>query len=149
MVRKDKLRTYRTFKSKLKLEKYLYINTDFRGRMLMFSLRSGTNRLQIEKGRWTKQAESQRLCQQCDAKSIESERHMVTECVKYDAERSRLFEKILLLSKSKWNLNNINPYHQFIILMSGSGDEFEMEIFHLFQRFLVNSFKMRVDTECQ
>ena len=53
MEKKSKLRTYRLFKSKLCFEKYL-LSDNYIGRMIQCSLRNGSNRLEVEKGRWSK-----------------------------------------------------------------------------------------------
>ena len=82
MEKKPKLRTYRTFKTKLKLEKYLDVS-NVKGRKLLTSLRSGSNTLEIEKGRWRKIDKDQRFCLQCDTKRVEDEKHMVVECERY------------------------------------------------------------------
>ena len=52
-----KLRTYKTFKTTLTLEPYLLNDYDRRGRCLFTALRSGTNRLRIETGRWKRPIE--------------------------------------------------------------------------------------------
>ena len=68
MGRKSKLRTYRTVKDKLVFEPYL--NFDSRhARILLTRLRSGTNSLRIERGRW------------CN--KVEDERHFLVECALY------------------------------------------------------------------
>ena len=94
MEKKRKLRTYRTFKTNLCLEKYLLTSGSFAGRRLMTTLRSGTNDLMIEKGCWCKLNEKDRICQQCDMKVVESEEHMVAECPRYAGERFNLFAQI-------------------------------------------------------
>ena len=47
---KPKLRTYRTFKTQLKLEPYLLSEKDKKGRYLLTSLRTGTNSYELIKG---------------------------------------------------------------------------------------------------
>jgi len=54
---KPKLRTYRTFKSALELEPYLKSEENPVGTKLLTALRSGTNKLRIETGRWKKPPE--------------------------------------------------------------------------------------------
>jgi hypothetical protein len=80
MREKDKLRTFRILKTKLRLEKYLLTPSNVQGRKLMTSLRTGTNSLQIELGRWDKKPEADRTCQQCEVKAVENEKHFVTDC---------------------------------------------------------------------
>ena len=50
--KKPKLRTLCRFKHNLRLENYLLTAANYQGRRLMTSLRTGTNILEIEKGRW-------------------------------------------------------------------------------------------------
>ena len=140
MEKKSKLRTYRTFKAKLCLEKYLLTSGSFAGRRLMTTLRSGTNDLMIEKGRWCKMNENDRTCQQCDMKVVESEEHMVAECPRYASERLDLFAQIYHHSNNKFNLLTIDKHQIFLLLINGTGDELEMQIYKLFQSFLVKAF---------
>src|SRR6185503_1976010 len=64
----NKLRTYRFFKTKLRLENYLLYGTS-KGRSLITSIRSGTNTLEIEVGRWKKLPENKRVCRYCTLNS--------------------------------------------------------------------------------
>ena len=139
MEKKDKLRTYRLFKTNLKFENYLNTSESYIGRRLMSTLRSGTNILQIEKGRWTHQEEKDRLCTFCDLKKVENEIHFITEC--YHDLRKCLFNKILEISNGKWNLANLDTQSQFIFLLNGSGDEHEMKIFYFSSELLDKMFQ--------
>jgi hypothetical protein len=56
MKNKPKLRTYLTFKNKLKLEEYLISEHNKKGRYLLTSLRVGTAKLRIKTGRWKKKS---------------------------------------------------------------------------------------------
>jgi len=77
MGRKSKLRTYRTVKDKLVFEPYLNFDSR-RTRILLTRLRSGTNFLRIEKGRYENEAVEDRVCYWCD--KVEDERHFLMEC---------------------------------------------------------------------
>ena len=61
---KPKLRTYIKLKSKLEQEQYLFLR-DRKGVPELTKLRSGTNRLRIEKGRWIKLKPEERTCVFC------------------------------------------------------------------------------------
>ena len=74
MGRKSKLRTYRTVKDKLVFEPYLNFDSR-RTRILLTRLRSGTNFLRIEKGRYENEAIEDRVCYWCD--KVEDERHFL------------------------------------------------------------------------
>jgi hypothetical protein len=144
MEKKPKLRTYRTFKSKLILENYLNVN-NVKGKKLMASLRSGTNTLEIEKGRWKGVDKEQRFCLKCDKKLVEDEKHFVTHCERYQHERGKLFEQISTLSNGKWNLSQMIADNQFSLLMAGTGDQYERKILSTFQCFIVKCFGLRKD----
>ena len=75
--KKSKLRTYRIFKNpRLRPEKYLLTARYYWGRTLMTDLRIGTNRLEIERGRWEKKKAEDRLCRQCSLNEVEDEYHL-------------------------------------------------------------------------
>jgi len=99
MEKKTKLRTYRTFKKKLELERYLLSEKEKEGRYLLTRLRTGTNKLRIETGRWKRpfvKAED-RVCLQCEGGrigQIEDERHFLLHCSRYQNLRDELFQSI-------------------------------------------------------
>ena len=89
-LKKPKLRTYTKYKLLLKEEEYLK-NEDEIGRRMMARIRSGTNKLRIETGRYEKpkQAEEYRICKICK-KDIENEEHFLHDCIAYDSIRKDL-----------------------------------------------------------
>ena len=62
--KKSKLRLYRKIKTKLVLEQYV-VDLDRAKRRELTMLRGGTNRLRIETGRWRKESEKERVCNDC------------------------------------------------------------------------------------
>ena len=135
----------RVLKNKLCLEKYLCTNSNYLGRVLHSSIRNGSNFLEIEKGRWKRLAVESRLCKQCDSKEVETEIHFVTQCTHYNELRQKLFQIIFEVSQGKWDLNKIEPKTMFILLMNGTGDEFEQNIFMIFQAYLVKFRNSRIE----
>ncbi len=97
----------------------------------------------MEKGRWKGLIKSQRLCKQCKSGSIEDEKHFLLACPKYDALRKEFFAKSLNMSNGKWDFNNYIPEDAFSILLQGTGDEMEMNIFNLLHKFLEQCFECR------
>ena len=71
---------------------------------------------------------------------VESEEHMVAECPRY---ASPLFAQIYHQSNSKFNLLTFDKHQRFLLLINGTGDELEMQVYKLFQSFLVKAFKLR------
>ena len=69
---KAKLRTYRTIKSKLRMEPYLRFKNRL-ARYLITRLRSGTNFLRMETGRYEEESVEERLCRLCD--DVEDQKH--------------------------------------------------------------------------
>lgn len=105
ILKKPKLRLYRTFKFKLRLEDYLITNpVPLLGRCIFTSLRSGTNQLRIETGRHCGEEEKDRLCQMCTLGKIENEVHFLTECPSYEERRVDMFKKIHFVTKGRINL---------------------------------------------
>ena len=120
----SKLRTYRHIKRNLCFEGYLNTSSD-KGRALMFSIRSGTNKLEIERGRWIHKPEMQRVCKQCSLNHVENEVHFVSICPKYKDLREQFFQKVFTLTDGKWDLNNLPVRDSFCCLLKGTGDKFE------------------------
>ena len=141
----SKLRIYRIFKTKLRLEKYLSASTNYEGRVLLTNLRSGTNKLEIERGRWKNLKEELRVCTHCNLRHVENEYHFLVLCSKYEALRQTLFQKISDISAGKWNLNNLGLHTQFLLLINGTGDSHEMQVFSAVQSFIYRAFKLRGD----
>ena len=75
--RKPKLRTYKKVKTKLVFEPYLDINSR-KARTSLTKLRSGTNQLRIERGRYVGEKVEERLCHLCN--EVEDEEHFLTTC---------------------------------------------------------------------
>ena len=123
------------------------MGSDYVGRGYHTSLRSGTNVLEIEKGRWKGVHRDLRFCNQCDSKAVESEKHFLLSCSKYDTLRSSLFASIYTVSGSKWDLASKSEEERLILLLQGTGDEFENRIFCIFHKFLKRCFASRSSSE--
>lgn len=137
-----KLRTYRYFKKNLRLENYLS-SSNLKGRMLMTAIRTGTNKLLIERGRWCKKTVMDRVCNNCNLNQVENEVHFLILCPKYEDLRKKLYEKIAQISNQKWILENYSVRHRFLLLINGTGDNFQHQIFGACQSFLVKAFNIR------
>ena len=142
-----KLRTYVTFKKKLRLENYLLISSSRYGKSIHTSLRTGTNDLEIDRGRRENLKVENRTCRFCEAKVTESELHFLIECKKYEDYRTELFNNIVIASNGKWNLVLVNKNDQFILLMNGTQDLYEHKIFSLLHTYLAKCFRLRVALE--
>jgi len=96
MYKRPKLRTYRTFKSELKLESYLLSEKEKIGRYWLTSIRVGTNKLRIETGRWKRPIEKaeDRVCIQCGSGEIEDEKHFILHCQRFQELREEMFGAI-------------------------------------------------------
>ena len=64
---------------------------------------------------------------------MEDELHFVTKCTRFAEVRQSLFDGIRDLSGGKWKLSELPASMQFKVLMNGSGDMFEEQIFQVFQ----------------
>ena len=98
MIEIPKLRTYRLFNVNLKLEKYLLTYGYYKNRSLMTSIRTGTNELMIERGRWLQLPVGDRTCVQCSMNQVENKIHFLVICPKYESLRQELFSQVSRLS---------------------------------------------------
>jgi hypothetical protein len=73
--KKSKLCNYINFKNKIKFEKYLNGNDHVAGRWYHTALRTGSNTLEIEQGRWKGVKREHRLCKHCNSNQVENEQH--------------------------------------------------------------------------
>ena len=111
MLEKPKLRTYIKHKKKLEMEKYLN-NNDFKGRRMLSRIRSGTNNLRIETGRYDKLKIEDRICKICND-GIEDEEHFLHTCTAY----------IDLRKECTKNLNTLGNIDNIKKIMFGGGNE--------------------------
>jgi hypothetical protein len=145
MDKKPKLRTYKTFKASLVLESYLLSEKDRRGGYLFTAIRTGTNKLRIESGRWKRPVEpvEERKCMVCRGGVIEDEKHFMLSCRGYDQFRASLFLQILYVSEGKWRLQALTPESQWRVIMGGSKDKFESDIFDQVKKFVRLAIRRR------
>ncbi len=77
---KDKLRTYRTFKTDMDTAVPLNCNLPKFQRSLISQLRLGILPINIETGRYTSTPEHDRICGMCNQNRVENEAHFMFEC---------------------------------------------------------------------
>ena len=87
---KDKLRTYRSFKTEMSTASHLNCNLPKCQRSLISQLRLGILPIRIETGRFTGLNEADRICQLCNQNQIENEAHFMFHCDLYAPYRSEL-----------------------------------------------------------
>ena len=92
-LKKPKLRTYVWLKRRLRMEPYLSVHHRS-GLPELTKLRGGTNRLRIEQGRYRKEAVEERVCEVCDSKQTEDEKHFMLECKVYDDLREKMWREV-------------------------------------------------------
>jgi hypothetical protein len=104
ILESTKLRTYVTLKRKLEREPYLEIRNRW-GVVELTKIRGGTNRLRIEKGRYQKLPEEERICEFCEKKEVEDETHFILKCPLYTDLREEMWksvEEITGTGKEEW-----------------------------------------------
>ena len=140
---KRKLRNYKSLKTDLKLEQYLTMESNKKGRHLLTQLRVGNSNLRIERGRWVGEKEQDRKCMTCMSGEVEDERHFVLDCVTYSDLREKMFRDIFLLSKGKWNMSEVEREVRWKVLLAGSKDIFSKEILEIVKFFVKKAFDRR------
>ena len=98
------LRTYRLLKSDYGKEHYVDLNLKRNERSVLAQLRCGILPLRIETGRYIGEPPNQRLCNQCDSRTVEDECHFVMECNFYNDIRSSFFADLVNID----DFNNID-----------------------------------------
>lgn len=141
--RKPKLRTYRTFKFKLELETYLLSEQRKAARYLLTSIRSGTNKLRIETGRWTKpkEAPEERICRACLSGEIEDEKHFVLHCKAYNELRDQMIHSISIKTYNKVNLKTYSKDNLWVVLMNPH--RYKVQISEALKEYLQRAMKKR------
>ena len=121
---KNKLRTFRTFKTieNYKCEDYLRQVTNIRHRITLTKLRLSNQKLAIETGRYVRpyKKPEERICPICK-KDVEDEIHFLTLCPAYQEKRSTLFE--YLNKEYRISVNRMAPDDVFLLLIKASEQE--------------------------
>jgi hypothetical protein len=121
--KKSKLRFYCKIKTRLRLEDYLLnLLTPKLGRYIITSLRSGTNKLRIETGRYVDEKEEVRVCEMCHSGEIEDERHFLVTCRAYEDQRAYMYEAIRVATKGNLNFLKELDMGYIIKFLIGEGD---------------------------
>ncbi len=91
---RNKLRTYRTFKTVFETEPYVSALISRKDRQALAKFHSGTAPLRLETGRYIGEHEHERICRLCSLNEIESEEHVLIRCTLYHEVRSELYDAI-------------------------------------------------------
>lgn len=132
----NKLRTYRIYKSDLKVEHYVNINMDRSHRRILAKFRSGSLPLNIETGRYAKPKVPlmERTCKLCSENVVEDEMHFLLACDFYSDLR-----RALLLKAQNCNIDfqNLSVQDKFIFIMN------YVNMQHILSSTLIQMFNRR------
>ena len=109
---RNKLRTYRLFKSEFGVESYVFQNLPRKYRSSFAKFRCGVAPIRIETGRYCGLEENMRVCYNCEG-VIENEIHVITECPKYSDIRADLYEHV---RRNIINFDSLNNEQIFMVL---------------------------------
>ena len=117
---RNKLRTYRLFKTSFEPEAYLtgFLNIKYKRAFAMF--RCGVAPLRVELDRCTKGVRipyHERVCELCDLNMVENEEHVLCHCPVYANIRNNLYGAVAVTNP---DFKNINETAKFVFLMSSS-----------------------------
>ena len=101
---RNKLRTYRLFKSRYEVEEYCKLFLPVMHRSAFAKFRCGVAPIKIETGRYENLDVNQRICPFCS--SVEDEMHVILRCETYRDLRNNLFS----------NANSLLPNCNFNVL---------------------------------
>jgi hypothetical protein len=93
----EKLRTYRKFKFIFGYETYISDIRNISHRNILAHFRTSNHKLHIETGRYTRPITpvENRICSNCNFKSVEDEIHFLMYCPKFENLRRELFSNVL------------------------------------------------------
>ena len=89
---RNKLRTYKMFKSVYEVETYCKMHMPYPHRSALSRFRCGVAPLRLETGRYENIPENDRVCLFCKG-GIENEKHVLLECPMYESDRAVLINK--------------------------------------------------------
>ena len=143
MINKPKLVTYITFKKKLELEKYLLSDTQKTARYLLTSIRTGSNKLRIETGRWKKPKEDRidRKCRACFTGKVEDESHFILECEAYQSLRQSMYDNIRTITNNRINITT-KPWEERLSILMNPDIE-RSKIYEIIKNFIKKAYKRR------
>jgi hypothetical protein len=141
MNKQPKLRTYITFKKKLELENYLISETQKEARYNLTSIRTGTNKLRIETGRWKREKKEERTCRSCMSGEIEDEKHFILDCQAYHNLRIDLCNEIKINTHNKVDISVLTREERWQILMNPQNNK--LQITEPLKKYTRSSLKLR------
>ncbi|MCG8431127.1 MAG: hypothetical protein MJA29_08130, partial [Candidatus Omnitrophica bacterium] len=116
---KNKLRTYRDFKTTFNMEKYLLCIRNKSLRECLCKFRISAHDLAIERGRYKNLQVEDRVCS-CDNSRVEDELHFLMECPHYTTMREHLFNFIQNRNK---NFLDLSPQNKCVWILSNEDEE--------------------------
>src|SRR3569623_1176171 len=137
------LRVYQSLKMDLKREEYLALPLEQRSCIAV--MRSGTNNLRIETGRWRGEALENRICMLCGTGAVEDETHLLISCDIYTDLRQQMYQQIEEMTNWRFQPKRDDP--RWILEASlgcGVGDKkTRAVIYSLVARFIRAAMKQR------
>ena len=112
---RNKLRTYRLFKSRYEVEEYCKLFLPVRHRSAFAKFRCGVAPIKIETGRYENLDVNQRICPFCS--SVEDKMHIILHCETYPDLRNNLFSNANSLLPN-CNFNVLNDIEKMKLLFS-------------------------------
>jgi len=133
LEKKVKLRTYKRIKRKLRFAPYLNFKSR-QCRRFLTQLRSGSNFLRIEKGRYQGEEIEERVCKYCN--KVEDEEHFLLDCELYKDIRQTTFKSLKvsdqkrdvilshMMGSEKYDADNERALTQYIVNSKSIRDRF-------------------------
>jgi hypothetical protein len=131
----EKLRTYRIFKFIFGYETYISDIRNISHRNILTRFRISNYKLHIETGRYTRPITpvENRICSNCNSKSVEDEIHFLMCCPKFENHRRELFSNVL-----NYNAAILSAEDKFVWLLSNEDPSCVREL----AKFIHSSFQM-------
>lgn len=135
-TKQGKLRTYASFKTNFKKEKYLSVINNVDIRKCFMAFRISAHKLEIEVGRYKNIQSMNRLCKVCKSNEVEDEKHFIFSCNKYSLLRKEFFNKISDLCR---NFSALSQDSKLFWLMNNESTE----VILLLSKYIYDCFQLR------
>lgn len=109
-------------------------------------LRSGTNSLRVETGRWKKEPLDKRVCDICLSKDqVEDEMHFLLDCSVYNVAREQMYDEIFRATGHKLDVRWMKDNRTWTmdVLLGHGLKTFRQETLKAVMRFLTHASRIR------
>ena len=153
MEKSTKLDKYRTWKTELKIEKYLQRNEMIKQNRYWTQLRCGSSELRVETMRYgrDRRERQDRQCVMCASGGVEDEEHLLFDCTAYTNMRNKMIDEVERKTMGQIQLRDENKEvsrrQRMNWMMNGEREEVRKETRQYIQKALITRMQLTKESE--